>query len=186
MKRVFASIAAVAVLAAAPAIAQTSAAMRAARAKPNGNPGTPATTARNFVADAASSDMYERQSSELILRNPAASPRIRDFARMMIADHTRTTDELRRAAESQRMHVPPNMRPQQAGSIRQLQVHRGMDQVRLYVQQQMNAHNMALATDTSYANHGDNAALRQVASMAIPIIRGHLDRIRQIDATMRH
>jgi putative membrane protein len=69
--------------------------------------------------------------------------------------------------------------PMQEQMIAELQNARGnLDQV--YMRQQVQAHEMALALHSNYARNGDTPALRAVASAAAPIIQQHLDRARQL------
>ncbi|ESX21240.1 DUF4142 domain-containing protein [Mesorhizobium sp. M1148] len=54
---------------------------------------TATTSPQEFVKAAASSDMFEIQSSELALRKSKTS-RVKEFARMMIKDHTTSSKRL--------------------------------------------------------------------------------------------
>lgn len=47
-----------------------------------------------YVKMAGASDLYERQSSELVLQS-TKNPEIRDFATMMIAHHTQSTADVK-------------------------------------------------------------------------------------------
>src|ERR1700709_873501 len=60
---------------------------------------TPST--QDFAMEAAQSDMFEIQSSEAALNSGNAS--VKAFAQQMIADHTRTTTELKAAISAGNM-----------------------------------------------------------------------------------
>ena len=62
----------------------------------------------------------------------------------------------------------------------ELQQTSGADFDRAYMRQQVVAHQTALNLHGNYARNGDTAALRAVASAAVPIVRQHLDRARQL------
>jgi putative membrane protein len=131
-----------------------------------------------YVAMAASSDMYEIQSSQMALTR-AQNPMIRDFANMMIQHHSQTTQQLMAAAQASGTPPPPGtMMPMHAAMLQELSAANGMAFDRMYRRQQVMAHQQALALHSNYAARGDNPALRQVAASATPIVRGHLDRIR--------
>lgn len=133
-----------------------------------------------YVGMAAASDMYEIQSSQLA-RSRAASPAVRDFAQMMIADHTNTTQQLMAAARASGMPpMTPALLPMQAQMLSQLRSASGPGFDRLYLDQQVQAHQMALALHSNYAQNGDAPPLRQVAATATPIVQHHLDRVRQL------
>lgn len=128
-----------------------------------------------YVAMAASSDMYEITSSQIALQR-ARDPRHRSFAQMMIQHHTGTTAQLTAAARSAGLNPPPAMLPMHAALIRQLQASSNVDAT--YHQQQVLAHQQALALHSNYASRGDQPALRSVAAAATPIVQSHLTQIR--------
>jgi putative membrane protein len=55
---------------------------------------------------------------------------------------------------------------------------------RLYIQQQVMAHEQALALHTNYARAGDVATLRGSATAAVPIVSGHLNEARNLQMRM--
>jgi putative membrane protein len=55
---------------------------------------------------------------------------------------------------------------------------------RVWLQQQMMAHQQALALQRGYAANGDTPALRQAAAAAVPVIEGHLARVKQLMASV--
>lgn len=139
------------------------------------------TTRDAYVGMAAASDLYEIQSSQLA-RTRAASPAVRDFAQMMIADHTNTTQQLMMAARAAGMPpMTPLLLPMQRQMLDQLRAApagAGFDSI--YLEQQVQAHQMALALHSNYAQNGDSPPLRQTAGAAAPIVQQHLDRVRQL------
>jgi putative membrane protein len=133
-----------------------------------------------YVAMAGASDLFEIQSSQLA-RSRAQSPSVRDFAQMMIDHHTTTTAQLTAAARAAGMApLVPTLLPMQATMMGKLQSASGADFDRLYMSQQVQAHELALALHSNYARNGDTAALRAVAQAATPIVQQHLDRARAL------
>ncbi len=129
------------------------------------------TVAPAFVAMAASSDMYEIQSSRLALQR-SQNAMIRMHGEMMIRDHTNTTAQLTAAAQTAGVGVPMAMMPMHQALLDQLSQSSDFD--RTYKQQQLVSHQQALALHSNYASRGDNPALRGVAANAVPVVRGHL------------
>src|SRR3954453_3754623 len=134
-------------LGAPPAMAQTS-------ATPGTNPtaaGTqaPATgsaTAQNvsaaeFVTQAANSDMFEIQSSQLAL-NKAQDEKVHDFAQRMINDHTQASEKLKAAAKGQTL--PTSLDQEHAQKLQQLQQVPADGFTRSYVQMQFEGHQKAV------------------------------------------
>ena len=133
-----------------------------------------------YVRMAASSDMYEIQSSQIAL-SKAQSPAVRGFAQMMVRDHSNTTEQLMAAARAAGIPpMTPQMMPMHADMVARLQAaSAGASFDRLYAQQQLMAHQQALALHSNYAARGDTPALRAVAGAATPIVRGHLEMVQR-------
>lgn len=133
-----------------------------------------------YVTMAGASDLYEIQSSQLALQK-AQDSGVREFAQMMITHHTQTTQQVTAAARQSGMTPPPpQLTAQQAQMISQLQAASGAEFDRLYKQQQVQAHEMALALHRTYADDGDTEELRRVARSAVPIVQDHLTRVRKM------
>jgi putative membrane protein len=132
-----------------------------------------------YVQMAAASDLFEIQSSQ-IATTRAQSPEVREFAQMLIQHHTATTEQLTAAATAAGSPPSPTLMPMQAEMIARLQGANGAEFDRLYLRQQVPAHEMALALHQNYASDGDTPSLRTVAAAAVPIVRQHLERARAL------
>lgn len=132
-----------------------------------------------YVEMAAASDLFEIQSSQLAVSR-AQNPEIRAFAQMLVEHHTATTQQLTAAATAAGTPPSPSLMPMQAEMIGQLQGANGAAFDRMYMRQQVPAHQMALALHQNYARSGDTPSLRAVASAAVPVVSQHLDRARQL------
>jgi len=134
------------------------------------------TSSQNYVAWAADSDMYEIQSSRLAL-SKAKNQATRDFAREMIADHGQTTRSLLAALPKTQPRVAKpgtTLTVPNAAKIAALRTAPSDGFDALYMQQQAEAHRAALALHQGYAQDGQDPALRQVATSAVPIIQKHI------------
>ncbi|WP_052730471.1 DUF4142 domain-containing protein [Sphingomonas sp. SRS2] len=141
---------------------------------------SPRTTATDYIASAGASDLYEKTSSELVLKD-AGNEGVRDFANMMIRDHSNTTQQVKTAATSAGLQVPPpKLMPKHKAMIDKLEKSSGAAREKLYIQQQLVAHQEALALHSGYAKGGDTPALKQVAAGAVPVIQQHLDLVKRL------
>lgn len=138
-------------------------------------------TARDaYVGMAAAGDMYEIQSSQLA-RTRARGQAVKDFAQMMIDHHRQTTAQLNAAARAAGVVPPmPALLPMQARMMNDLEAAPEADFDRLYLAQQVEAHEAALALHAHYARSGDAPALKAAAAAAVAIVQQHLDRARQL------
>lgn len=143
---------------------------------------TAPTRAPAYVAEAGASDLYEITSSELAQRR-ARSGEVRDFARMMIDHHRKTTRDVTAAARASGLRpLPPKMNPMQQRMVARLRPLQGAAFEREYLTQQRQAHDMALQLHQGYASAGDRPPLRTVAQSAVPIVQSHIDRLGTIAA----
>jgi putative membrane protein len=138
-------------------------------------PPGPALPTPDFIKAAASTDEFERQEGRLA-EVRGVTPRVRDFGRMMVRDHTNTTMALKGAIRHAGLPAPPppKLTDQQQANLATLKAARGPDFDRTYVQQQIEAHQTALGVMQAYAAGGDNRVLRKAAAQTAPIVRRHL------------
>lgn len=138
-----------------------------------------------YLAMAGEGDVYEVTSSQIAIQR-SRDPQVRAFATMLIGEHTRTTNLALAAAKTAGVTPPPPvLGTQQRAMIGQLLSAPAADFDRIYLQQQVPAHQTALALHSGYAANGDEAALRTVASGAVPIIRQHLERVQAMQSAAR-
>lgn len=142
-------------------------------------------TAMPYVMMAGASDLYEIQSSQIALQR-ATRPEVRQYAQMLIQHHQMTTQQLMGAARASGLNPPPpRLMPMQMRMLDDLRRASRASFDRVYVMQQVPAHEMALALHRTYASGGDRQPLRTVAANAVPIVTQHLDQARRMATTMR-
>lgn len=135
-------------------------------------------TPAEFVKTAGASDLYEKESSRLVLQT-TQDPKIRSFAQMMIADHTKSTADVKAAARKARVKVaPPKLMPPQAEMIAQLKAETGPARDAAYVAQQKTAHNQALTVHSAYAAEGTAAPLKAAAAKIAPVVQHHIEMLK--------
>lgn len=151
------------------------------RAMPASGPA--ASSPGEYVKMAGASDLYERQSSQLVLQT-TQDAKVRDFANMMIQQHTKSTNDVKTAAMQAGVAVPPpKLDPDQARMMSELRAARGADRDAAYLRQQMSAHQMALALHQSYAANGTAAPLKAAAASIVPVVQSHIDMLRSMPAS---
>lgn len=141
-----------------------------------------ANNAEAYVTNAAIGDMYEVASSRMALEK-SQSPEIKQFAQKMIDDHTATTAQLKATLGEANVNVTPpqQMDDRRQGMINNLQNLSGEAFDTAYLDQQTAAHQEALTLHQSYAQDGDNAALKQFAAATAPKIQMHYDMVQKLD-----
>jgi putative membrane protein len=145
-----------------PAGRPTVAARPSVRPSPSG-----AVSAATYVATASSIDLFIIGSSELAMQR-SASPRVREFAQLMIDAHKGTSAQL--SLEGRRLNLLPSatLDPERRAMLNELQ--RAADFDSVYRRQQRTIHAEALALHSNYAAQGTSPTLRPVAAAILPII----------------
>lgn len=136
-------------------------------------------TTEGFVTGAAIGDMYEIEAGRMA-STMATNADLKAFGQQMVTDHTRMSSELRTAAgAASGVTIPAAMDERRQGMIDNLrQAGDRFDAV--YRDQQIAAHEEALTLARTYAEAGDNAALRAHAAAGAPMIENHLQAVRAI------
>ena len=139
-----------------------------------------------YVMAAGRSDLYEINSSQVALQK-TQNPAIRRFANMLITHHQKTTAATLKAARQARLTpTPPMLDPGATASITELQTATPADFDRIYLAQQVPAHQAALDLHQSYGANGDQAPLRASARKAVPIVRQHLEAAQRLQSGGDH
>jgi putative membrane protein len=129
---------------------------------------------KEFAMDASQSDHFEIEAAR-VAEVEGRDPRVRAFAKQMIGDHARLSEELDRAVAPSGMPPPqPGMSSDEAALLSSLQSVRGADFDRTYARQQILAHAQAVAVEESFAKAGADPNLRKAAQSALPVIQDHL------------
>lgn len=131
--------------------------------------------APGYLSMAASSDMFEIQSGQLA-QQMSQNPNVRNFANMLITDHTQSTQMLMAAAAA--AHLPPMtpvLLPQHQALLDQERAAgSGYAFDQAFQQIQIQAHQQALTLHQNYATSGDVPQLRATAAQIVPVVQRHL------------
>jgi putative membrane protein len=134
-----------------------------------------------FVTNAAISDMYEIEAGKIAQQKGKAQG-VKDFGKMMVADHTALSSAMKPLIAAAGKTAPPGLDERRKGMIDNLNAAAPADFDKVYLDQQDAAHNEALTLMQGYAQRGDDAGLRDAASKAVPKIQAHLDHVQQLKA----
>lgn len=131
-----------------------------------------------YVAAAGASDLYERQSSQIVLQT-TQDPKIQAYAAEMIADHGKSTAQVKAAAAKSKVAAaPPQLTPLQSELIAELTAESGPARDATYIAQQKASHNQALAVQQTYASDGTAPALRAAAIGIVPVVEHRIEMLK--------
>ena len=140
---------------------------------------TPSTA--DFVKEAASSDMFEIQSSKLAAEK-ATDDAVKNFANQMVTDHTKTSSELKDAVGSDpKTPIPTTLESSHQSMLDKLQGLSGADFTKRYIEDQVEAHKEAVNLFQRYSKGGDSEKLKSFAAKTLPDLQKHLDMAQSLD-----
>lgn len=149
----------------------------------------PAADARadDFVKTASIANLYEIEAGRIAAQR-AQSAEVKALAQMFVEDHTQIGRNMASTLKTSGLGIvpPDHLDAHYEALIQQLEAASAGDFDRIYLHQQLTAHAQALRLMDGYAAHGDQPALRALASKTAPIIRRHLNEVRRIGGGAFH
>lgn len=141
-----------------------------------------AVTTTFYIPQAAIGDMYEIEAGELAMAR-ARAPEVKAFARMMVADHKKTSDALKRfvADHPVNIAIPQNIDARRQAMLANLNGAGTAEFDSVYLGQQAAAHQEAFNLHGSYASRGDYPALKQLAGQTVRIVAEHRKHAEALD-----
>ena len=143
---------------------------------------TPTPRPQEFVDRAARSDAFELASARLALTK-AASPEVKAFAQQMIKAHTESTAKIKAAAAKANPPITVNatMTSEENKELAELGRLTGAKFDDEYMDEQVDAHEDALALMKAFASDGADPGLKAVAGELAPIVAEHLRMARELE-----
>ncbi|ACA20905.1 conserved hypothetical protein [Methylobacterium sp. 4-46] len=142
--------------------------------------GTAPSTA-DFIKEAAISDMFEMQSSQLAAER--ADEPTKKFATKMIEDHQKTSTEMKAMVQSGKVkaEIPTALDSSHQSMLDKLKGLNGADFTKQYHSDQVKAHKDAVDLFQRYAKGGDNDELKAWAGKTEPALAEHLKMAQNLD-----
>lgn len=135
-----------------------------------------------YLAKAGAGDMFEIESSKAIMAK-TGNAGIKEFAQMMIDQHTQSTEKVKAAAQAAQLTVPaPTLEPMQQQALDRIKSATGTEADRAYLDAQRTAHDQALALHQGYATGGDTAQLKTAAGEIAAVVQRHIGELAKLSA----
>ena len=129
----------------------------------------------------ALTDLYQIQAGK-IAEAKAQSPAVKDFAKMMVADHATMTNQMKHVFAALGAKVPTELGPRGTRMIDALNAASPADFDKVYLNQQEAAQAAELATLRVYADSGESTDIKPAAEKRIPAVKAHLDKVHELQA----
>jgi putative membrane protein len=128
----------------------------------------------DFIKEAATSDMLEIEAAKLAEQKGNADER--KFAGMMVADHTKTSADLKSMAPADKqIAIPAKLDDSSQKKLDKLRDAKPEDFASVYDPMQVSAHKDAVSLFERYAKGGDDAKLKDWAGKTLPALQHHLE-----------
>jgi putative membrane protein len=133
-----------------------------------------APTTADFVKQAALSDLTEIETSKLAQQRGDADAKA--FASQMVADHLKTSEELKMLVSSgAKAALPTALDEAHQAKVTKLRDAKAEDFTADYASMQVSAHKDAVSLFERYANGGEDPKLKEWAGKTLPKLQHHLD-----------
>jgi putative membrane protein len=162
------------------ATATTTPAPAADATTPASMPAMPDDKTKNFVEKAALTDMFEIEAAKIAGERSKVQP-VKDFAKMMIDDHTATTAELGPLASAAGVMPPTALDDDHMKKLDELRTATVQDFDDKYIDQQTSAHSDALGLMKDYADNGKDPGIQAFASKVALKVDEHLQKVKALD-----
>lgn len=135
-----------------------------------------------FAVAAANGGMAEVALSK-IAEDKATDPKVKEFAKQMVADHSKANDELKTLAASKNITLPsaPNEEKQKAAS--DLGGMSGNDFDKAYISQMKKDHDQTVKLFEDAQKEVKDTELKAFIEKTLPVIKAHAEHVKSLDKT---
>jgi putative membrane protein len=151
----------------APALAQK-------KGKMKGGAMSAGMTDQQFVDFAAQTDMLEANLGQFVGQN-ATRQDVKDYAQMLVTDHTNDYNQLTAVAAKANLTVPKGLDAEHEKMAASLEKLKGGALETRYISEMIAGHTKAIAKFKWESENGTNADLKAYATQDLPVLQKHLD-----------
>jgi putative membrane protein len=137
-----------------------------------------------FATTAANAGMAEVAAGKMAAKK-ATRTRVKNFAEMMVTDHTKAGDELATLAKTKNITLPSAPDADAQKKADDLSKKTGKDFDKAYVDAMVDDHEKAVKLFTDASQNCKDADLKAFAAKTLPTLKMHLDSIKAIKASMK-
>jgi putative membrane protein len=138
----------------------------------------------DFAVEAADLGLMEVQLSTTALTK-ASNPQVKQFAQMMVDDHTKANNELKALAQQKNITLPTVVGNENARKLENFNDKTGVDFDKEYMDQMVKDHKEAIDEFEDAAEDGNDPEIKSWASSKITALRHHLQEAERIQQTVK-
>jgi len=132
-----------------------------------------------FVKMAASGGMHEVELGKLA-STQAKDAEVKKFAEMMVTDHGKANEELKKAAKEAGLEVPDKMNEEHQKEFDKFKDYKGTNFDQDYMKHMLSDHEKDVAEFKRASKEAKNPQIKDFAAKTLPVVQAHLDAARKI------
>ncbi|PVH24542.1 DUF4142 domain-containing protein [Sphingobacterium corticibacter] len=137
-----------------------------------------------FVRKAAIGGMAEVEMSKLAV-DKSSNAKVKEFATMMVNDHTKVNEELKSIADQKNVMVPTSLDAAHEQKKQDLMKKQGADFDKAYIEAMVKGHEDAHNVMEDGAKNNLDQQLRDFAAKTEPVVKQHLEMVKKMHADMK-
>lgn len=127
-----------------------------------------------FLVDAAEIDLAEIEIGKLA-QQKSTNPAVKDFGKMLVDEHTKSSTELKALAASKNFSLPTSLTEDGQDKYNKLNEKTGNDFDKKFAEMMVDAHEDAVDKFKIAAENANDAEIKAWASQKVTTLRTHLD-----------
>ncbi|MCE6991143.1 DUF4142 domain-containing protein [Dyadobacter sp. CY323] len=136
----------------------------------------------DFAVEAANGGMAEVALSK-IAETKATDPKVKEFAKQMVTDHSKANDELKALAASKNITLPSASDEEKQKAAADLAGKSGTDFDKAYISQMKKDHDKTVKLFEDGQKEVKDAELKAFIEKTLPVIKAHAEHVKSLDKT---
>jgi putative membrane protein len=137
-----------------------------------------------FAVDAANGGMAEVALGKLA-EGKAVNAKVKEFAAMMVADHSKANDELMALAQAKNITLPQAVSSDKQATMDNLTKKSGSDFDKAYVDQMIDDHKKTISMYEDASKNLKDADMKAFVDGKLPTVKAHLEQVTAIHDSMK-
>lgn len=133
-----------------------------------------------FVVDAANGGMTEVELGKVATLK-ATNAKVKEFAGMMVMDHSKANDELMALAKTKNITLPDSVNSESKDVMKKLSEKTGADFDKAYVSEMVEDHKKDVSMFENASKNVKDPDLKAFVDKTLPVLRAHLEKITAIN-----
>ncbi|HOC38139.1 MAG TPA: DUF4142 domain-containing protein [Thermodesulfobacteriota bacterium] len=134
---------------------------------------------RTFLMEAAQGGLFEVTLGKMASQRASAAD-VKEFAQLMVTDHSKANDELKQLAQKKGVTLPTELDAKHSEKIESIAAKSGSEFDRAYMEEMVKDHEKDVKSFQKEAAEGEDAEIKAFAARTVPILEQHLQKAQGI------